>query len=65
VRGGCGELHRRQETLTHFTEERAREKVTVPRGPVDPGAEAQIDYGRRAQVGDPSGAVFTLSTLRD
>lgn len=50
---------------THFAEEVAREKVTVPRGPVDPGPEAQIDYGRRAQVGDPSGAVFTLSTLRD
>ena len=31
---------------THFADEVAREKVTVPRGPVDPGSEAQIDYGR-------------------
>ena len=26
--------------------EAARGKVTLPRGPVEPGSEAQIDYGR-------------------
>ena len=31
---------------THFAEEVARAKVTVPRGEVPPGIEAQIDYGR-------------------
>jgi hypothetical protein len=31
---------------TYFADETAREKVTVPRGPVQPGSEAQIDYGR-------------------
>lgn len=31
---------------THFAEEVARARVTVPRGEVPPGSEAQIDYGR-------------------
>ncbi|TDK86603.1 IS21 family transposase [Mycobacterium paragordonae] len=39
---------------THFAEEAAREKVTVPRGPVDPGSEAQIDYGKLGMWFDPS-----------
>jgi transposase len=38
---------------THFAEEVAREKVSVPRGPVDPGSEAQIDYGRLGMWFDP------------
>jgi transposase len=38
---------------THFAEEVARERVTVPRGPVDPGSEAQIDYGRLGMWLDP------------
>ena len=41
---------------THFAEEVAREKVTVPRGPVDPGSEAQIDYGRLGMWLDPATA---------
>ena len=28
---------------TRFADEVVRERVTVPRGPVDPGSEAQID----------------------
>ena len=35
---------------TYFADEVARERVTVPRGPVDPGSEAQIDYGRLGHV---------------
>jgi transposase len=41
---------------THFAEEVAREKVTVPRGPVEPGSEAQIDYGRLGMWLDPATA---------
>jgi len=41
---------------THFAEELAREKVTVPRGPVDPGSEAQIDCGRLGMWLDPATA---------
>lgn len=37
----------------HFADEVAREKVTVPRGPIDPGSEAQIDYGRLGMWWDP------------
>ena len=39
---------------THFAEEVARAKVTVPRGPVEPGSEAQIDYGRLGMWFDPA-----------
>lgn len=39
---------------THFAEEVARERVTVPRGPVDPGSEAQIDYGKLGMWFDPA-----------
>ncbi len=39
---------------THFAEEAAREKVTVPRGAVAPGSEAQIDYGRLGMWLDPA-----------
>ena len=41
---------------THFADEVAREKVTVPRGPVPPGSEAQIDYGRLGMWLDPATA---------
>jgi len=41
---------------THFAEEVARERVTVPRGEVDPGSEAQIDYGRLGMWTDPATA---------
>ena len=41
---------------TYFAEEVAREKVTVPRGPVEPGSEAQIDYGRLGMWFDPATA---------
>lgn len=41
---------------THFAEEVARERVTVPRGPVDAGSEAQIDYGRLGMWFDPATA---------
>jgi transposase len=41
---------------THFAEEVARERVTVPRGPVEPGSEAQIDYGRLGMWLDPATA---------
>jgi len=40
----------------HFAEEVAREKVTVPRGEVAPGSEAQIDYGRLGMWFDPVSA---------
>lgn len=40
----------------HFAEEVARTRVTVPRGPVDPGSEAQIDYGRLGMWFDPVSA---------
>ena len=40
----------------YFADEVAREKVTVPRGPVDPGSEAQIDYGRLGMWFDPATA---------
>lgn len=38
---------------THFAEEVARGRVTAPRGPVDHGSEAQIDYGRLGMRTDP------------
>jgi transposase len=36
-----------------FTEQRLEDKVTVPRGAVAPGSEAQIDYGRLGMWCDP------------
>jgi transposase len=36
-----------------FTESRLEERVTVPRGAVEPGSEAQIDYGRLGMWCDP------------
>jgi transposase len=37
----------------NLAEEVTREKVTVARGPVPPGSEAQIDYGRLGMWFDP------------
>jgi len=37
-----------------FTEQRLEERVTVPRGAVEPGSEAQIDYGRLGMWCDPA-----------
>jgi transposase len=37
----------------NLSEEAVREKVTVARGPVPPGSEAQIDYGRLGMWFDP------------
>jgi transposase len=41
---------------THFADEVARDRVTVPRGAVEPGSEAQIDYGRLGMWFDPATA---------
>ena len=38
----------RRYIATTFTEQRTEDRVTVPRGAVEPGSEAQIDYGRLA-----------------
>jgi transposase len=37
----------------NLSEEVVREKVTVARGPVAPGSDAQIDYGRLGMWFDP------------
>jgi transposase len=37
-----------------FTEVRLEERVTVPRGAVEPGSEAQIDYGKLGMWCDPA-----------
>ena len=44
----------RRYIATTFTESRLEGKVTVPRGAVEPGSEAQIDYGRLGMWLDPS-----------
>ncbi len=38
----------------NLAEEAARRRVSVPRGPIDPGSEAQIDYGRLGSWTDPA-----------
>jgi hypothetical protein len=43
----------RRYIATTFTEARLEEKVTVPRGAVEPGSEAQIDYGKLGMWCDP------------
>jgi transposase len=43
----------RRYIATTFTEARLEDKVTVPRGAVEPGSEAQIDYGRLGMWFDP------------
>lgn len=45
----------RRYIATVFAEQRLEDKVTVPRGAVEPaGSEAQIDYGRLGMWDDPS-----------
>ena len=44
----------RRYIATTFADARLAEKVTVPRGAVEPGSEAQIDYGRLGMWDDPS-----------
>ena len=43
----------RRYIATTFTEQRLEELVTVPRGAVEPGSEAQIDYGKLGMWFDP------------
>lgn len=43
----------RRYIATTFTEQRLADKVTVPRGAVEPGSEAQIDYGKLGMWSDP------------
>ena len=43
----------RRYIATAFTEDRLEDRVTVPRGAVEPGSEAQIDYGRLGMWCDP------------
>ena len=43
----------RRYIATTFTEQRLEGKVTVPRSAVEPGSEAQIDYGRLGMWCDP------------
>jgi len=40
----------------HFADEVARQRVTVPRGEVEPGSEAQIDYGKLGMWVNPATA---------
>jgi transposase len=44
----------RRYIATTFTEQRLEERVTVPRGAVEPGSEAQIDYGKLGMWLDPA-----------
>lgn len=44
----------RRYVTTAFVDQRLEGKVTVPRGAVEPGSEAQIDYGRLGMWRDPA-----------
>jgi len=44
----------RRYVATAFAEQRLEDKVTVPRGSVEAGSEAQIDYGRLGMWCDPA-----------
>ena len=44
----------RRYIATAFAEQHLEDKVTVPRGAVDPGSEAQIDYGKLGMWLDPA-----------
>jgi transposase len=44
----------RRYIATTFAEQRLEDKVTVLRGAVEPGSEAQIDYGRLGMWQDPA-----------
>lgn len=43
----------RRYITTAFADKRLEDKVTVPRGAVEPGSEAQIDYGKLGMWRDP------------
>lgn len=43
----------RRYIATTFAEKHVQERVTVPRGAVEPGSEAQIDYGKLGMWLDP------------
>jgi hypothetical protein len=45
----------RRYVATTFTEQRLEERVTVPRGAVEAGSEAQIDYGSVRPTGPQDG----------
>jgi hypothetical protein len=51
---GASESSVRRWIWANLSEESVREKVTVPRGAVEPGSEAQIDYGRLGMWLDPA-----------
>jgi hypothetical protein len=40
--------------VANLAEEAARSRASVPRGPVDPGSEARIDYGKLGSWTDPA-----------
>ena len=44
----------RRYIATTFTEQRTEDRVTAPRGAVEAGSEAQIDYGRLGMWCDPA-----------
>jgi transposase len=48
----------------NLAEQAARSRASVPRGPVEPGSEAQIDYGRLGTWTDPAtGARHTIQAF--
>lgn len=51
---GASESSVRRWIGANLSEESARERVTVARGAVEPGSEAQIDYGRLGMWLDPA-----------
>ena len=50
---GVSESTVRRYITAAFVEQRLEDKVTVPRGAVEAGSEAQIDYGRLGMWDDP------------
>ena len=58
----------RRYIATAFAELRLEDKVTVPRGAVEPGSEAQIDYGKLGMWLDPASgrrvAVWVFESVR-
>jgi transposase len=51
---GASESSVRRWVAMNFADEVARAKVTVPRGPVPPGSEGQVDYGKLGMWLDPA-----------
>ncbi|MEZ0362860.1 hypothetical protein ACAG26_04040 [Mycobacterium sp. pUA109] len=52
----------RRYITTTFTDRRLEGKVTVPRGGVEPGSEAQIDYGKLGMWLDPDSCRRRMKT---